>query len=93
MTIVTKAAQNAMAHCDIDYDDIIGQMLDTTTPIVASKLQTTVDSPVRTAINAKRERLVAFAVEGHAKQYLGRDLTSEQIDTMADLKSEKLYTR
>ena len=74
MTIITKSVQNAMAHCNIDYDDIIDHLLDMTTPIIAAKPATT-----DTAINAKRERLVALVAGENARYYLGRDLTSKQI--------------
>ena len=75
-------------HCDIEYDDTIDQLLDMTTHTVATEPATTVDSPVRKATNVKRERLVVLAAGGHAKQYLVRDLTSEQMDTMADKSRE-----
>lgn len=39
------------------------------------------------------ERLVILAAGGRSTQYLGRNLTSEQTDTMADEEIEKLYTR
>ena len=57
------------------YDDIIDQLLDTTTPTIAAEPATTVDSHVRIVINAKRERrLLALVAGEQAKQYLGRDL-------------------
>ena len=51
-------------------------MLDILLPafLIISQSNQLVDSPVHTAINSKRERLVALAAGGHAKQYLGSSL-------------------
>ena len=40
-----------------------------------------------------RDRLAALVAGGQAKQYLGRTLTVEQIDTMSDGEIERLYSR
>lgn len=50
MTIVTKVVRNAMAHCTIDCDDIINELVNTTTTSIAAGPATT-DSHDRTAIN------------------------------------------
>ena len=41
----------------------------------------------------KRERLAALAIGGQARQYLGRSLTADSIDAMAQEDIERLYTR
>lgn len=41
----------------------------------------------------KRERLVALAAGGQARQYLGRPLSTDQIDNMPDGDITKLYAR
>ena len=44
-------------------------------------------------VGAHRERLAALAAGGQAKQYLGKELTPDQIDTLTEVEVEKQYAR
>ena len=44
-------------------------------------------------VSLHRERLAALAAGGQARQYLGKAVTVDQVDTMSDEEIEKLYGR
>lgn len=48
---------------------------------------------VAVACDRKRERLAALAAGGHAKQYTGKTISADQIDSMSDAEIERLYAR
>ena len=58
-------------------------------PSIVTEPAATVDCRDHTTINAKREQLITLAGGWQAHQFLGRNLTSEQIDTMTDEEIEK----
>lgn len=83
----------------MDCDEIIDQMLadvpqavpepgnpaDTAQPSPAPNLQGTADN--------RRGRLAALTAGGQARQYLGKSLTVDQIDSMTDEEVQNLYGR
>ena len=89
----------------MDCDELIDQLLqDNKHPlrgeaetVAAPHPECTTREPTTSVLpewpEKKRERLVALAAGGHAQQYLGKQLSSEQIDKMADSDIEKLYAR
>lgn len=92
--------QVARIVCDMDCDEVIDQLIasDTTyqqqdAPVVSSAGQSPPEQPAADLSPRKRERLAALAAGGQARQYLGRALTADQIDSMGDAETEKLYAR
>jgi len=51
------------------------------------------DTDTGTPSRQYRDRLASLVAGGQAKQYLGRTLTVEQIETMSDVEIERLYSR
>lgn len=51
------------------------------------------EHPGNSATNSHRERLASLAAGGQTKQYLGKEMTTDQIDSLDDDAIEKLYTR
>lgn len=88
----------------MEMDDLIdGLLLDakasgleetTNTPPPESKTtMTRYDASCQSVSQQHRERLAALAAGGQAKIYLGRALTSDQIDALDEDEVEKLYAR
>lgn len=98
-----------VCYTKMDCDELIDQLLDapkdgvaTATPLLpeSKHVTETAGTAVPNTCSAqsacaqrRRERLAALAAGGQARQYLGRTLTADQIDSMGDEEIEKLYAR
>ena len=77
-------------------DDLIDQLLadETTRAVDGDEPSTTTQpEPVDSASTAQRERLATIAAGGQARQYLGKDWTVEEIDSLGEDEVGKLYAR
>ena len=76
-------------------DDLIDQLLadETTRAVDGDEPSTTQPEPVDSASTAQRERLATIAAGGQARQYLGKDWTVEEIDSLDEDEVGKLYAR
>lgn len=83
---VTRLRQN------MDCDALIDQLLEEEKPSACTAEVSTGDHE-NSAVCHKRDRLAALAAGGKARQYLGRAITAEQIDSTPDDEIEKLYAR
>lgn len=107
LAIVTTKLQGIQSrlvcHTKMDCDELIDQLLDapkdgvgTASPEskhVTETAGTAVPNTCSAQSERRRERLAALAAGGQARQYLGRTLTADQIDSMGDEEIEKLYAR
>jgi len=99
MTIVCQKIDNQVAHlvhnmnCDELIDQLIASEEQQDASVVSSTGPSLPEQPAADLSARKRERLAALAAGGQAKQYLGRALTTDQIDAMGDDETEKLYAR
>lgn len=59
----------------------------------ATDVAASMSPPPGQQVGAHRERLAALAAGGQARQYLGKALTADQIDTLDEDEVEKLYAR
>lgn len=76
----------------IDCDNFLSQFLDASKdePCCNPEAATFTDSMIGKKAG-KRDRLAVLAAEGQTRQYLGRTLIADQIDSMGDKEIEKLY--
>jgi hypothetical protein len=74
-------------NCDELVDQLLEEQLDT--PVTVPPR----DAGSGQAHKANRERLAALAAGGQARQYLGKALTADQVDSMDDEEVERLYAR
>ena len=84
-----KARRWLSKLADRKMDNLIDELLEAEEPTPAAQNVPDV-SPQTTS---HRVRLAAIASGGQARHYLGKALTAEQIDAMADHEIEMLYTR
>lgn len=90
----------------MEYDELIDQFLDDAPepPAQAVARRSHLDShehgggeasePAnRTEGDRKRQRLAALAMGGQAKQYIGKEISADQIDRLSDEDIDKLYAR
>lgn len=98
-----KKIRHWIRHCisNMDCDELIDQLLEQEA-VTIPKCEKHDDGTTATTSqlpegaeqhNKKRERLVALAAGGQARQYLGKALSTDQIDSMPDVDIEKLYAR
>lgn len=79
----------------MDMDELIDGLIDTsgesskTSPVIAA----TPSSESSPDIQNHRERIAALVAGGQAEQYLGKALTTDQIDAMDNKEIERLYAR
>lgn len=82
-----KKYVNKYMENDIDkmIDDIVEERNEQSTSAV--------DQPMLTGMEAHRERLVAVAASGNSKLYLGKNITTSEIENLEDKEVLKLYSR
>lgn len=104
LCMIQKLFNKTPRALTMEMDDLIdGLLLDakasgleetTNTPQPESKTtKTRHDTLCQSVSQQHRERLAALAAGGQAKIYLGRALTSDQIDALDEEEVEKLYAR
>lgn len=77
----------------MQMDELIDELLDADTGSAVPASAVAVSEKQAKASDAQkhRERLAALAAGGQAKQYLGKALTADQVDSLAEDEVEKLY--
>ena len=83
---------------DTDSDEIINQLLGMPVELSAATQPPTIAfnaavMPVSEEFICKKEHLVALAIEGQTQQYLGKDLSTDQIKTNSQEEINRLYCR
>jgi hypothetical protein len=77
----------------LKMDEIIDQMLEQEPTDETEAVGSLSAGTTTSACMQKRERLAALAAGGQIKQYLGRSLTADQVDDLADEEVDKMYVR
>ncbi len=66
---------------------------ETATHLVGGEDTGTIDMKMTRSVTQHRERLAALAAGGRARQYLGKALSVDMVDSMGDEEVERLYSR
>lgn len=89
----------------MQMDELIDELLEADTqagqPVIAATIGcsaatdvvASLSPPPGRQVDAHRERLAALAAGGQARQYLGKGLSADQIDSLDEDEVEKLYAR